>query len=163
MRMPPTVFMLACCLVGAGCSESTMIRSYPMGSKVYVNGSFAGVTPLPYQVEPSKFSTEDFTVRLEHPGYSDAQGTLRKQSCPGRIVGGVFTLGILFIFKGPTCFSSPQDFWLEPVAGQAASDSGVPHQPTIDERLERIRRMRDDGTITNEEYEHYRKEILKDL
>jgi membrane peptidoglycan carboxypeptidase len=33
----------------------------------------------------------------------------------------------------------------------------------VEERLQRIQRMRDQGVITNEEYEQYRKEILKGL
>jgi len=155
--------MVACCLVVARCSEAVMVRSYPPGSKLYVNGQFVGVTPAVYTVGRSDFSKGDFAVRLDRTGYTSTDGVLSKQICGGRVTGGVFTLGILFLFKNPTCFTSPQDFSLEPLPGQAVSDSGTPHQPTVEERLDRIQKMREQGIITNEEYEHYRTEILKGL
>ena len=154
--------LVACCLV-VGCSESAMVRSYPPGSKLYVNGEFVGITPAVYTVDSSEFSKRDFAVRLDRTGYTSAEGVLRKQLCPGRVTGGVFTLGILFLFRGPTCFTSPQDFSLEPLPGQVVSDEGTIHQPTVEERLDRIRKMRDEGIITPEEFEHYRREILKGL
>lgn len=158
-----TAVLVACCLVLAGCSESAMVRSYPPGSKLFVNGEFVGVTPVVYTADRSEFSQHDFTVRLDRIGYTSAEGVLRKQVCPGRVTGGVFTLGILFLFKRPTCFASPQDFALDPLAGQTETEGSPPHQPTVEERLDRIRKMRDHGIITEEEFEHYRTEILKDL
>jgi hypothetical protein len=155
--------LAACCVGFAGCGESVMVRSYPPGSKVYVNDEFVGVTPAVYTVDSSEFSKRDFAVRLDRTGYASTDGVLRKQTCPGRVTGGVFTLGILFLFKSPTCFASPQDFLLEPLPDQAVSEAGTLHQPTLEERLDRIRKMRDEGVITPEEYEHYRREILKGL
>ncbi len=156
--------LIACCVLLAGCSESVMVRTYPPGSKLYVNGEFVGITPVVYTVGSSEFSKQDFSARVDRVGYASADGVLRKRTCPGRVTGGVFTLGILFIFKSPTCFASPQDFSLEPLPDQVGAESGAaPHQPTVEERLDRIRKMRDQGIITNEEFEHYRKEILKGL
>jgi hypothetical protein len=140
-----------------------MVRSYPPGSKLYVNGELVGITPVVYTIDSSEFSTRDFAVRVDRTGYTSAEGVLRKQLCPGRVTGGVFTLGILFLFRGPTCFTSPQDFVLEPLPDQPASDGGTPHLPSVEERLDRIRKMRDQGIITPEEFEHYRREILKEL
>jgi hypothetical protein len=144
------------------CAESTMVRSYPSGAKLYVNGTFRGLTPLGLTVPRSEFADE-VRVRLEHDGYAPTEGMLRKRTCGGRIVGGVFTLGIVLLFKRPTCFASPQDFALAPLPAQAGS--GVPgaHKPTVAERLQRIQKWRDQGIITDEEYEHDRREILKDL
>jgi hypothetical protein len=62
------------------------------------------------------------------------------------------------------CFASPQDFALAPLPAQTAgSDVPEGHKPTVAERLQRIQKRRDQGTITDEEYEHYRREILNDL
>lgn len=143
-----------------GCAESTVIRSYPSGAKLYVNDQLKGITPVVLTVPRSEFADENFRVRLEHDGYATAEEKLQKRVCGGRIAGGVFTLGIVFLFKRPTCFASPQDFVLAPLPGH---DVPLAHQPTVDERLQRIQKMRDQGIITNEEYEHYRREILKDL
>jgi hypothetical protein len=155
--------MLACCTALAGCTESALVRSYPPGSKLYVNGDFVGVTPVVYSVADAKFTGREFPVRIERTGYAPADGVLRKQTCPGRVAGGVFTLGILFLFRSATCFVSPQDFLLEPLSTAADAGAGAAHQPTVEERLDRIRRMRDQGVITDEEFEHYRTEILKGL
>lgn len=148
-----------------GCAESAVVRSYPAGSKVYVNGAYEGLTPLGVTIPREQFDAGQYAVRLEHEGYTPEDGTLRTETCRGRIVGGVFTLGIVLLFKPPTCFASPQDFSLVPLPGQSPSASGPSGAPqaTVDERLERLKRLRDQGTITNEEYEHYRLEVLKDL
>ena len=143
----------------AGCAESTLIRSYPPGAKLYVNEQYEGVTPFLLIVPQSQFADHAFRVRLERDGYAPVDQTLLTRTCPGRVVGGIFSLGISFIFKRPTCFDSHQDVTMVPLPGQPIAA----HQPTIDERLHRIERMRDQGTITNEEYEHYRAEILKGL
>lgn len=150
---------VALCLTLAGCAESTLIRSYPPGAKLYVNDQYIGVTPHAFTVPRQEFADHTFTARVERDGYAPAEETLQKRTCTGRVVGGIFSFGISFIFKRPTCFDTHQDFSLTPLPNQAAAA----HQPTIEERLQRIERMRDQGTITNEEYEHYRSEILKGL
>jgi len=160
MRVSRSVSVLALGAMLLGCSESTMIRTYPPGSKLYVNDKFVGLTPVIFKVPRSEFG-EDFRVRAEREGYATTDSTLQKRVCGGRIAGAIFTLGIVFIFKGPTCFASPQDFAMAPLPGQG--EAAGSREPTVDERLQRIEKMRDKGTITNEEYEHYRAEILKDL
>jgi hypothetical protein len=156
------------CLCIVGCSESAMVRSYPPGAKLYVNDHFEGIAPIIYTTPHSQIG-QDFQVRLEREGYTTLESTLRKQICPGRIVGGIFTLGIVLIIRGPTCFVSPQDFSLDPIGGGGTSggpdgtDAGGGRQPSIEDRLRRIERMRDQGTINQQEFEQYRKEILKGL
>ncbi len=149
----------------AGCSESTLIRSYPPGAKVYVDNQYQGVTPCGVTVPRSKF-TSNVQARLERDGYEPLTATLREHVCGGRVVGGIFTLGIVFIFKRPTCFVDPQDFALTALPSNTpAASSAAPaaHQATVEERLEHIKKLRDQGTITNQEYDHYRAEILKGL
>jgi hypothetical protein len=160
MRATRRVGVIALSVAMVGCAESTVIRSYPPGAKLLVNDHFKGITPVVLTVRRSEFVDANFRVRLEHDGYATADEKLQKRVCGGRIVGGVFTLGFVLLFKRPTCFASPQDFVLAALSGH---DVPVAHQPTVDERLQRIQKMRDQGTITNEEYEHYRGEILKDL
>jgi hypothetical protein len=159
MKRTAGVSVLALCVTLAGCAESTLIRSYPPGAKLYVNDQYEGVTPFMLTVPRAQFADHTFRVRLERDGYTPIDQTLLTRTCPGRVVGGIFSLGISFIFRRPTCFDSHQDFSMVPLPGQPVAA----HQPTIEERLQRIERMRDQGTITNEEYEHYRGEILKGL
>jgi hypothetical protein len=156
------------CLFIVGCSESALVRSYPPGAKLYVNDRFVGIAPIVYTAPHSQIGNE-FRVRLEREGYERLDGTLRKQICGGRIAGGIFTLGIVLMVRGPTCFVSPQDFSLEPIrgAGSGGADStgeqNGARQPSVEERLRRIERMRDQGTINQQEFEQARKEILKGL
>src|SRR5215831_11442649 len=109
MNASRSVSLLTLAAVLAGCAESTMVRSYPSGSTVYLNGEMKGITPIVLSVPRSQFDTETFRVRIEREGYNSEERTLTTQRCTGRVVGGVFTLGILLLFKPPTCFVSPQD------------------------------------------------------
>lgn len=75
----------------AGCSEHVTFESRPTGAKVYVGDMYVGETPTIY-------STRDVVsraYRVEKPGYPEAVGTLTARVAPGRIVGAIFTLGIL--------------------------------------------------------------------
>ena len=164
MRASRAVGIVVLCSTLVACSESTVVRSYPPGAKLYMNGHFEGLTPIVYTASRGEYSKGVFRARLEREGYAPLEENLRIGVCGGRIAGAIFTVGIVFLFKGPTCFRSPQDFALAPVAAQAQpSEDGGARQPSMEERLRRIERMRDQGTITNEEYERYRKEILKGL
>ena len=149
-----------------GCAESTLVRSYPSGAQLYINNHYEGVTPIELTVPRSEFSAANIQMRLERDGYEPFAGTLKKSTCPGRIVGGIFTLGIVLIFKPPTCFQDPQDFSLVALPGDSTTANGeIPAAPqlTVEERLHRLQRLRESGAITNQEYEHYRAEILKGL
>lgn len=164
MKATRRMGVIALCGAVVGCAESTVIRSYPPGSKLYVNDHFKGLTPVVLTVPRSEFADDNLRVRLEHDGYATAQEKLKKRMCGGRIVGGVFTLGIVLLFKRPTCFASPQYFVLAALPTQTAG-SVVPaaRKATVAERLQRIQKMHDQGIISDEEYEHFRREILEDL
>lgn len=143
--------------LAAGCAESTLIRSHPTGARISVNGQVIGTSPVVFTVPRDRFIAEEFTVTAEHEGYEPGQATLRKETCAGRIVGGVFSLGIAFIFKRPTCFEDPATVSL--LALPAAPAAG----PSIGERLERIDALRREGRITPEEYDRLRRQILNEL
>jgi hypothetical protein len=160
MRKYAGLFVLSLAFVSSGCSESALIRSYPPGAKLYVNDQFIGLTPTVYSTKHSNIG-DVHRVHFVRDGYEASEGNLRTRICPGRIVGGVFTLGIVLLIRGPTCFVSPQDFPLEPLPRGAAAGSST--DPTVEERLQRIERMRNDGRINQQEYEEYRKQILKEL
>lgn len=163
MKRLLSLVMLA--IVGVGCSETTLIRSYPPASKLSVNGKFIGLTPTRFTIPRSEFAGE-FEVHVAHEGYTPIDGTLKKRVCPGRVVGGIFTLGVSLLFRGPRCFADVQDFNLAELPGRAATRPAVPGsggQPTVEGRLQRLQQMRDDGTINQQEYEDYRQRILRDL
>jgi hypothetical protein len=164
MKRSPNVTLFAVWVVMAGCAESTLVRSYPPGATVSLNGEQKGITPIVLTVPESQFGHGDFRVRVEHEGYESAERTLATQRCSGRIVGGVFTFGILLLFKPPTCFVSPQDFALNALPGATPQAEATPvHRETVEERLRRLQQLRDRGTISNEEYDRARQQILQGM
>jgi hypothetical protein len=74
-----------------GCSEQLIIRSVPPGAQVTLNGSPAGTTPMVYQTR----NPVPLDYRIELPGMPAAEGTVTTRLGPGRVVGAVFTLGIV--------------------------------------------------------------------
>jgi hypothetical protein len=143
----------------AACAETTTIRSYPPGSKVFIDGQLAGVTPFGYRVAREEMGRA-FHVRLEREGFQPTEASLQKVTCPGRVVGGIFTFGILFLFKGSTCFVGVHDFSLMEEDGYAGSRRG---QPSAESRLQRLEQLRQNGTITDEEFHRYREGVLREL
>lgn len=154
------VAAVALAAVVAGCAESTQVRSYPAGSKVFVNDSFVGLTPMDYKV-PKADIGRDFHVRVEHPGYESVQGVLRKEVCRGRVAGAVFTFGILLLFKSTTCFAPVQDFALPEMEGGEGRAASV-GAPSVETRLQRLERLREQGIITDEEFRRHREAILRE-
>jgi len=163
MRARRSVASMAAAVLLSGCAETAVVRSYPAGARLYLNNQYVGITPAAINIPREQFDAGQYGYRLEQDGYEPIEGTLRTETCRGRVVGGVFTLGVVLLFKRPTCFASPQDFSLTPLPGSQPVAAQTEHQPTIEERLERLQRLRDDGTISNEEYDHYRQQILNDL
>jgi hypothetical protein len=162
MTIRHAVRYLALSALLSGCAESTLVRSYPAGAKVFLNGDFKGITPIALTVPHAQFSAGTFRVRVEHEGYTSEERTLQTETCSGRVVGGVFTLGILLIFKPPTCFVSPQDFALNAEPGHIPTAEATPvHNETVEDRLQRIQTLHERGTISDAEYDHYRQEILQ--
>jgi hypothetical protein len=150
---------LALLAIVCGCAESTQIRSYPAGARIAVNGDFIGTTPVTFAVPRKQFEAQEFTVTAEHEGYESGEIRLQKRTCPGRIVGGVFTLGIVLLFRPPTCFESPQYISLLALPAPPTTDQ----KPTVSERLEQLDALRKDGRITPAEYQKYRRQILDAL
>ena len=122
------------------------MRSYPAGAKVYINDTFAAVKgPSPGTRVP------------------DAAAIVASPTGRGYWLvaadGGVFTFGVLLLFKSTTCFAAPQDFALRESAGEPMPAVA---SPTVETRLERLERLRDQGTITDEEAQRYRDAILRE-
>jgi hypothetical protein len=110
-----TSCLAACLLLAAtGCAHRTWIRSNPPGASVYVGDQFVGLTPCLYSTPASQL--RDHTpVRIERPGYQTAQGELQTAVLPSRIVGGLFTLGLVPLFKQPHTYHSQHTFTLRPL------------------------------------------------
>jgi hypothetical protein len=156
-RFVPIVVFL--CI--AGCAETTMIRTYPPGSAVVVNGDPIGSGPVEFRVPRTQIPAGGlFHYRVEHEGYRAADGEFRTTPAAGRIAGGIFTIGILFLFKNPTTIPGQIDIVLEPIATTPGT-----RQPSIDvsSRLRRLERLFEQGAITEDEYKRERSKLLNGL
>src|SRR5690242_9766199 len=97
------ILLAVLAVVFGGCAESTFIRTSPPDAKVYVNDKFVGVSPVEYSVSRGEFR-ENIPVRIERDGYYPVSSTLQTHIATGRVFGGLFALGIPFLFRGPTAF-----------------------------------------------------------
>jgi hypothetical protein len=91
-KLIPVVLVVA---LTVGCAESVLVRSVPPDAKVFIDNKLVGSTPI-------NFATRDvrpLLYRVEKPGYPTAEGQIQTRIAPGRVVGAVFTLGILAIFR----------------------------------------------------------------
>ena len=103
----------------AGCAESVLIKSYPGGAKAYIDDQYVGSTPAATEI-PRGAVTSMHTWKVEFRNCDSAEGKLQTRVAPGRIVGYIFTLGIVAIFRGPYYFP-PVDAML--VGGDCESRS----------------------------------------
>lgn len=76
----------------AACTSSTVIHSNPPGAKVYIDGTYAGVTP--YTMSDTKIVSSTTQVRLEQPGYHPTVAVIHRSEAfdVGACIGGVFLL-----------------------------------------------------------------------
>src|SRR5262245_3363125 len=115
MRSGPreTHRLLALMTLLVGCYEHTLVRTSPPNAALYVNGAFVGLTPVEYRVPEHRFSPRT-TYRLELAGFEPLEGEFQTYIAPGRIVGGIFALGLPFAFRGATAFNKVHEFPLAP-------------------------------------------------
>jgi hypothetical protein len=87
-----------------GCAETVYLTSRPAGANVYINDEAVGRTPMNYSVVPAKWKPP-FRYRVERPGYLPAEGELATRISEGRVMGGIFSLGLSLFFKQPDTFA----------------------------------------------------------
>ena len=129
----------------SGCAHRTRIVSRPAEANVFIDGRFVGKTPCIWSV-PATQLRDDTRVRLELPGYFPVSTELQTEYRVGRIIGGVFTVGLVPLFKWPHTYQDTHFFDLQ--------------RMNMDDRLAEIRRMREQGRLTDQEYEKLRIEVL---
>lgn len=157
-RLSASIICLS--LLLAGCAEHVFIKSYPVGAKAYVDGELIGTTPARTKISRGEV-TETHQWRVQYRNCDSAEGTLQTGIAGGRIVGYIFTLGILAIFRGPYYFQ-PVDAIL---TGGDCEEGATGTSPGIT-----IQQIVGDGNVapagsgaTNTEKLSHRLETLRDL
>jgi hypothetical protein len=159
--------LMACSILFASCSSTTLIQSTPPGADVYVNQEKLGTTPYSYTDTKIVGSTTIFTLKKD--GYQDLNVTLirNEKADVGAIIGGIFVLVPFFW----VCDYNPQhNYTLVSGNGAAAPSytqnaapvpsSTVTSSDQSSVELGKIKRLNDNGTITADEYSQLKGMIL---
>jgi len=129
----------------AGCAHRTRIESNPAG-RVFVRGAYVCTTPCVYST-PATQLDEHTPFRIERDGYKSVEGELETAILPSRIVAGLFTLGLVPLFKWPHTYRSVHSFELQPL--------------TREERLADLEDRLHRGQISEDEYRYLRLRVLE--
>lgn len=152
----------------SGCAEHTVIRTEPAKAKVWFDDKFVGHSPANVRIERKDWKPA-FKYRVEADGYVPEEGYIREVFGPGRLIGGIFSLGISVIFRrlytvqGSYTFPLAMDPKLLRMLKQQQPAQAETRQSTAAKRLEELDRLKKQGTLTEDEYNEFRKEVLRDL
>ena len=144
----------------AGCTESVMFRSLPPGATVTVNNQIIGNTPVEFSTPSKSLGQEPFRYRIEADGYRPVEGVLKEYVGGGRVVGCVFTFGILSAFRSVKTFGDrPVEVVLESVETPGSAHG----TDSIEQRLNQLKDLHDRGVISDEEYKRARGDVLRTI
>ena len=136
------------------CSSTTVINSQPTGAKLYMDGSYKGQTPYTYS--DTKIVGSTTQIRLSLDGYSDFYGSLTRseQLDVGALIGGIFVwIPFLWIMD----YNPDHTYILIPAGSTPNSPEPVTDLQT---KLENLKKMHDNGTLTDDEYQMLRKKAI---
>ena len=153
--------VLAIFLFLMSCSSTTIIQSNPSGAKVYLNGEVVGNTP--YTHSDTKIVGSTTYVKLEKEGYNPLNTTFSRneEADVGAIIGGVF---LLFPFLWTMKYKPFRTYELTPLSGTEANAPAVEKREVTGTKADQLRELKklfEEGLITEEEYEKQRKRILE--
>ena len=146
----------------SSCSSVTMIKSEPNGAKVYLNDNYVGNTP--YKMEDSKISFSRTFVRIEKDGYKTLETYITKDEDVnvGAIVGGVI---FWFPFLWTMSYMPEHIYELTPTNEDEKyyyndNNEGQKNQSSKYQQLIDLKKLLDEGIITQEEYEKEKQKVL---
>lgn len=151
-----TAFVLLMAIF-SGCASTTIIQSVPEGAKVYVDGMMVGNTP--YTLRDTKITGASTSIRLEAEGYESVNTYIYKDEevNVGAIIGGVFFwVPFLWIMQyRPAYMFEMLPASATPKAPDATVGTG------ISEKLRELKKLFDEGLLTQEEYDAARKKVIE--
>lgn len=178
------VVAVATLSLSSGCAEYVAINSAPQGAKAYVDGEFIGTTPAWTYIPRSQVGP-NHTYEVSSSNCDPAEGTIPVYVASGRVVGYIFTVGLLALFKGPYYFSQvdvelqggdcgarrSRGSGVEAPAVQVLQIVGDGNAPLsraapgsaqeLEARLETLRGLYNRKLISEEEYERERNRAMK--
>lgn len=151
-----TAFILLMAIF-TGCASTTIIQSIPEGAKLYVDGMMVGNTP--YTLRDTKITGASTSIRLEAEGYESVNTYIYKDEeiNVGAIIGGVFFwVPFLWIMQ----YRPSYMYEMLPVSSvQKNTDNEL--STGIAEKLRELKKLFDEGLLTQEEYDIARKKVIE--
>ena len=145
-----------------GCASSTVIKTMPSGAKVKKDGEIIGTTP--YEFWDREHSDYTATYVLSKHGYKDKEVTIKKDVLFVHriIVPPIIGLPWLYGYN-PSYF-----YELEKSGEQTAQQTSFGTQPPLkssnvseySQKLRELNNMKNEGLITDEEYERKKQQII---
>ncbi len=145
----------------AGCSESTKIHTNPPGALVWINGEELGAAPVKFKVKSWDVRRNAYRYHVEAPGYQPKDGYVQPHLSIGRIITATMSSCFTCGFHGFFEFDPDTEIALVPVG--SAADPPLAEENPAAVRLRRLKALRDEGLITDDEYERNKAEVLRDV
>ena len=108
--------VLVCSLLVVGCASSTMIKSNPPGTKVYIEGAYLGDTP--YKYSSASVCWSKTAVELKKDGYFPLKGQLSKTE--PNVFNIIMACALLIPAFWATGYPDEFNYELEPMSSQAS-------------------------------------------
>jgi hypothetical protein len=161
--------LLSVSILTTGCASSTYIESYPTGAKIYIDGAYAGRTP--YWYTDSKIMGSVTNIDLIKEGYEPLYTSIVRSE---RLdLGAVFCgFYLLAPFLWSLRYNPTHSYELIPLQTQPIEpQTEIPQNPTTQPpsqdsrslRLNELKKLRDEKTITNDDYEKQKQRILNEI
>ncbi len=156
-----TSLLLSLIIIFGACTSTTMITSEPPGAKVYLNGMYAGETPVTYS--DTKIVGTCTVLELEKEGYLPLHTMLvrNEEADVGAIIGGIF---LLVPFLWTMGYQPDHHYELLSVEEAGVPEIEVPAPSGSYPKVEKIRELHvlyEDGLISKEEFETEKQKILE--
>jgi hypothetical protein len=164
-----SILLLAVIILASACSSATRINSEPQGARLHLNGSYVGNTP--YTHVDSRIVGSSTLVTLELDGY-ETMNTMfyRNEDLDvGALIGGLFFWpAFLWVMK----YHPSRTFVMTPIVAMEPMHRPM-QQTTIEkklpdddfqakaEKLRELKKLFDEGVITQDEYEAEKKKVLE--
>lgn len=142
-----------------GCYQSAYLLTDPAGAKVYVNGELLGVSPVELAIEdgPGVTLPTHLHARFERAGYEPLEKDIPIRISGGRVAAGIFTLGLSFALQNTRTVRPSHVYKLYSIGtveSQQISDEWV-------QDLRQLQRLKDDGLLSEGEFERRRSILLR--
>jgi len=165
----------SCCSIIHGTKQEIGVNSNPSGAKVFVNGASMGTTPATLNLDRSG----SHKIRIELDGYQPYEMTLTK-SVSGWVWGNILFGGLIGLAVD-AIDGALYDLNPEQVSGQLMKGEGDTLQVNVikgapasgekigqlvktpADKLKELKAIKDQGLITEEEYEAKRKALVEQL